>query len=182
MTRSEINRLVIALTHREQSIKKDMATQISYFCKQCAGTFAEGHEDELLAMEVGAALGWIERKGQPVPEKQEAVMEATAEVVKTKKGRKAKSEAAASAEPKGRPGRQSSYAGKRIYSLCKDNPRRTWSVSRKTGDSQVPFGYRAMQLVIDAGENGITYEDYIAQGGRPNDLKFDLAKEHVEIR
>lgn len=41
------------------------------------------------------------------------------------------------------------------------------------------FGHNAMQLVIDAGEAGISYKDYLKGGGRPNDLGWDLNKGYI---
>lgn len=41
------------------------------------------------------------------------------------------------------------------------------------------YGYRAMELVINAGLEGISYRDYLRGGGRPNDLGWDLAKGNV---
>lgn len=43
------------------------------------------------------------------------------------------------------------------------------------------FGWVAMQLAIDAGEEGLTYDKYVRGGGRPNDLAWDLAKGHVRV-
>lgn len=36
------------------------------------------------------------------------------------------------------------------------------------------YGHKSMQIIIDAGDAGITYEAFIAAGGRSNDLNWDV--------
>ena len=69
-------------------------------------------------------------------------------------------------------GRSSSYAGKTIRCLVDENPRR-----------QATHGFHSMALFINAGGKGATmsYEDYITQGGRRQDLAWDIEKGNVEL-
>tara|TARA_R100001086_G_scaffold122473_1_gene63018 strand:- start:81 stop:641 length:561 start_codon:yes stop_codon:yes gene_type:complete len=65
------------------------------------------------------------------------------------------------------------YAGKTIKCLTMNrvvkNPRR-----------ENTKGFHSMGIIINAG-GSVSYEEYIAQGGRPNDLAWDLEKGHVEL-
>ena len=82
----------------------------------------------------------------------------------------AKKEAKASSsseESSGRRGRPSSYSGKKLYPLVKDNPRREGTC-----------GYKSFALIT----KGMTYEDFIAAGGRSRDLDWDVKHEHVEVK
>jgi len=65
--------------------------------------------------------------------------------------------------------RKSSYAGKILKSLCTVNPRR-----------EATHGFHSMGILINAGAP-ISFESYIEQGGRLNDLKWDIEKGHVEV-
>lgn len=62
--------------------------------------------------------------------------------------------------------RAGKYAGMRIRKLKDKNPRRVDS-----------HGYRSWELIKD----GMTYEEYRAAGGRPNDLQWDLDREWVSV-
>lgn len=65
------------------------------------------------------------------------------------------------AEGAGPRGRVSKYAGKVLAAQVEANPRKAGS-----------FGQRSLQIIMD--NPGIKYEDYIAKGGRPNDLEWDI--------
>jgi len=71
------------------------------------------------------------------------------------------------AKPRGK------YAGKTIECLTMNrvvkNPRR-----------ENTHGFNSMGIIINAG-GSVSYEEYIAQGGRPNDLAYDIEKGHVEL-
>lgn len=60
------------------------------------------------------------------------------------------------------------FVGKTIRSLVTENPRREGT-----------HGHISMAIVIKAKE--ISYEDYRAAGGRPNDLQWDIDHKNVEI-
>jgi hypothetical protein len=62
---------------------------------------------------------------------------------------------------------RSNFAGKCIYKLVKDNPRREGSI-----------GYASFNLIVD----GMTYEDYIKAGGRATDAKWDAEHGFIELR
>lgn len=66
----------------------------------------------------------------------------------------------------GGPGRVSQFAGKTIIRLVKGNPRR-----------EDTFGYRSWNLL----KKGMTYEQYIAAGGRRVDLAWDIMKGNVKL-
>ena len=61
------------------------------------------------------------------------------------------------------------YAGRMIRTISVRNPRREGTK-----------GFHSMGILINAGEP-VSYESYIAQGGRPNDLAWDLEKGHVVL-
>jgi hypothetical protein len=63
-------------------------------------------------------------------------------------------------------GRKSKYAGKKITKLTKENPRRPGSA-----------GHKSFALI----SNGMTYEQYIAKGGRRTDLEWDVKHKHVKV-
>tara|TARA_R100001163_G_C5056074_1_gene192491 strand:+ start:1121 stop:1687 length:567 start_codon:yes stop_codon:yes gene_type:complete len=63
------------------------------------------------------------------------------------------------------------FANRRIISKVTSNPR-----TKKTG-----YGYNSMEIVINAGESGILYEEYIRLGGRDVDLRWDLDRENVFV-
>ena len=65
--------------------------------------------------------------------------------------------------------RRGKYAGRMIRTISVRNPRREGTK-----------GFHSMGILINAGEP-VSYESYIAQGGRPNDLAWDLEKGHVVL-
>ena len=71
-------------------------------------------------------------------------------------------------KPKKR-GRNSGFEGKMIKCLVEKNPRR-----------QNTHGFHSMGILINAGEP-VSYESYIAQGGRRQDLAWDIDKGYAEI-
>jgi len=71
-------------------------------------------------------------------------------------------------KPKKR-GRNSGFEGKMIKCLVEKNPRR-----------QNTHGFHSMGILINSSVP-VSYENYISEGGRPNDLAWDLEKGHVEL-
>ena len=65
------------------------------------------------------------------------------------------------------------FAGKIIICNVADNPRR-----------QATKGFHSMGLLINLGGIGATmsYEDYISQGGRRQDLDWDIEKGYVSVK
>lgn len=61
------------------------------------------------------------------------------------------------------------YAGKSIRCLVEKNPRREGTK-----------GFHSMGILINS-SIPVSYENYISEGGRPNDLAWDLEKGHVEL-
>ena len=61
------------------------------------------------------------------------------------------------------------YAGKSIRCLVEKNPRREGTK-----------GFHSMGILINSSVP-VSYENYISEGGRPNDLAWDLEKGHVEL-
>jgi hypothetical protein len=61
------------------------------------------------------------------------------------------------------------FAGKAIHLLVKDNP-------RKAGT----HGWRSFEIVRK--QPGISYEAYIAAGGRNNDLRWDVEHKFAEVK
>ena len=66
--------------------------------------------------------------------------------------------------------RNSGYGGHIFVALCSENPRRPGS-----------HGFNSMEIIIDAGKEGISYEDFIVAGGRRQDLAWDLKHDNVEM-
>jgi len=67
-------------------------------------------------------------------------------------------------------GRKSSFSGSRIVSTKTVNPRRPGS-----------HGWKSMKIIIESGPDGISYEDFIAAGGRAVDLRWDVAHGNVMV-
>lgn len=66
-------------------------------------------------------------------------------------------------------GRKAGFEGKMIKCLVEKNPRR-----------QNTHGFHSMGILINAGEP-VSYESYIAQGGRRQDLAWDINKGYAEV-
>lgn len=64
-------------------------------------------------------------------------------------------------------GRKSLHAGKKIYRLVKENPRRTGS-----------HGFKNWEIYRD----GMTYEEFIMAKGGANHLNYDIEKGYVELK
>ena len=75
--------------------------------------------------------------------------------------------AQAKSDTPGRRGRESKYAGLKIFKLVSKNPRREGTI-----------GYNSFSLIT----SGMRYEKYVELGGRPGDLAFDEAHQYVEVR
>ena len=74
--------------------------------------------------------------------------------------------------PNKKPRKSAQYAGKKIYALVDKNPRKRVN----------SYGWRSMEILLNCGEVGIPYEDYLARGGRSNDLKWDIDRNWAEVR
>lgn len=74
-------------------------------------------------------------------------------------------------------GRKASFGGKQLYPdaslLGGDDSPATYQNPRRKNSN----GYRSLQLIID--RPGITTDDYVAAGGRLNDLRWDVAHGNV---
>lgn len=81
---------------------------------------------------------------------------------------KPKAPKAPKAEGEAGRGRKSQYSGMTLKATVEANPRREGS-----------HGFKSLALILAAGKSGISYEDYIAKGGRLNDLVWDINKDHV---
>lgn len=64
---------------------------------------------------------------------------------------------------------RNAYSGMQLFPLKTENPRRPGS-----------FGFESMKIIID--KPGITTEDFVAKGGRPNDLRWDIEHKNVEAK
>lgn len=63
-------------------------------------------------------------------------------------------------------GRKSQFAGKKLSKVAKENPRREGSA-----------GHKSFSVI----KNGMTYEQFLAAGGRRTDLDWDVAHGHVKV-
>ena len=66
-------------------------------------------------------------------------------------------------------GRRAVHAGKKLYPIKDQNPRRVGT-----------FGHASYQVILD--QPGILYEDYKKAGGRNNDLNWDIERGRVEAK
>jgi hypothetical protein len=109
-------------------------------------------------------ISLAESKATPVKETEEHKdMAATHTSEKKEKAPKAAKEST------GKRGRASGFAGKIIRAEVDENPRR-----EGTG------GHRSMEIIL-AHPKGISYEDFLAAGGRRQDLVWDLDKKAVSV-
>lgn len=67
-------------------------------------------------------------------------------------------------------GKKSQFEAGIIKSKMKTNPRRdgTW-------------GYKSFDIILSAGDEGISYENYLAKGGRNKDLTWDWNHGYVSV-
>jgi hypothetical protein len=84
----------------------------------------------------------------------------------TKSGRKRAAKKTTTTTTGERTGRPSGFAGKVIRKVATENPRREGT-----------HGYSSWELI----KNGMTYEKYIAAGGRRQDLAWDLERGYVKL-
>lgn len=71
----------------------------------------------------------------------------------------------------GRPLGTGKFAGKTIYPKCRKNPR------RKVGGK----GWLSYEIILGKSE-GVPYEEYVANGGRPQDLQWDIDRKWAEVK
>lgn len=67
-------------------------------------------------------------------------------------------------------GRSSAFNGKTLKAKSKDNPRREGT-----------NGHKSMAIILAAGDKGISYEAFVAAGGRRVDLAWDFNRGAVEV-
>lgn len=67
----------------------------------------------------------------------------------------------------GKRGRKPGFAGCRLTAICSENPRRKNS-----------HGFKSLQIIIDRPD--ISYDDYLAAGGRLVDLRWDINNGNVK--
>lgn len=63
-------------------------------------------------------------------------------------------------------GRKASFAGMKLFPLVDSNPRRAQS-----------HGYKSLQIILS--HPGVTTETFVKEGGRLNDLRWDVAHKNV---
>jgi hypothetical protein len=83
----------------------------------------------------------------------------------------------APAASSGRKGRASQYAGKTLIGAVKENQEGAVVNPRRDGTP----GHKSLGLILAAGKTGISYEDFIAGGGRNQDLLWDIAHDNVKV-
>jgi hypothetical protein len=125
--------------------------------------------DRLTAAKKLVALA--EAKAKKITPQQELNLASASETVATTPKKPTIAPVAQAAKEEVRKGRTSSFKGKKIHLSIdlKANPRREGT-----------HGHKSMEIVINS-KNGLTYEEYIAQGGRRQDLAWDLEHGNVWI-
>lgn len=83
----------------------------------------------------------------------------------------------APAASSGRKGRSSQYAGKTLIGAVKENQEGAVVNPRRDGTP----GHKSLGLILNAGKAGISYEDFVAGGGRNQDLLWDIAHDNVKV-
>lgn len=114
---------------------------------------------------VGARRVWalLELKASEAKAAEKAAKVAERDANAPKGGKKAK-------QTEGGPiGRASRYAGGKLHPVKTVNPRRAGT-----------HGWKSYEIVRE--KPGVTYEDYIAAGGRGNDLQWDIDKGYIEVK
>lgn len=170
MTKLSITQLTQVTGHIKgegMSVTADKPKAIARLQKVVGETFGDEGLTKLLlecesAVEACKKVDELKRKGMvPEPKKEEQTMNDTntIEAPKTEPKPEAKKR-----------GRTASNNGRTITAIVETNPRREGT-----------HGHKSMEIVLKAGKNGIKYEDYIAAGGRPNDLAWDLDHKSVKI-
>lgn len=71
---------------------------------------------------------------------------------------------------RGRKAGTGEFAGKTIFALKEVNPRRSGT-----------FGFKSYEILQGKPE-GVAYTDYLAAGGRPQDLRWDIARKWAEVK
>ena len=69
------------------------------------------------------------------------------------------------------PGRRSRYNHCLLLAQLDKNPRRAGT-----------HGHRSYQIILDAGADGILYEDFRKAGGRNRDFAWDMLRDRIEIK
>lgn len=88
-------------------------------------------------------------------------------VIKPERGGKTPREPRAAGAPREPRAPKADKAGKKIYRLTKENPRREGSI-----------GWKSWNLITD----GMTYEEYLKAGGRAGDCAWDVEHGFIELR
>jgi hypothetical protein len=132
-------------------------------------TVSEELEQTPLATdEVAVDISSDESAAEPITPKK-AAKKAARKVVKkmtTKKAAKKKKATKKESESTGQRGRVCVHAGKNITKLVKENPRRKGT-----------NGFDSFNKI----KSGMTYEQYIAAGGRLVDLNWDIEHRYVKV-
>lgn len=102
------------------------------------------------------------------PEASEEKQPENPATTKPKKEKKSREDGAK--ETRGRKKGSGTFAGKTLIGKKEVNPRRPGS-----------HGFKSYEIIREAGPKGIAYEDFIAKGGRGNDLRWDIDHKWVEI-
>lgn len=159
------NGFVIASSAEElaetlNSEAKVTLNQMVELYNSAAATKIKEFRDRATAIKRIFALAEASAKLQTVEQKKEVQMTVATET-NTAKAPKVAS---------GRKGRNSAFEGKAIHLAegVKANPRR-----------ENTHGHRSMEIII--GNPGITYEQFIAAGGRRVDLAWDIAHGNVKL-
>lgn len=79
-------------------------------------------------------------------------------------------EKAAEAKKRGRQKGTGKFAGKTVFATKQGNPRRAGTA-----------GFKSYEIIRGKAD-GVPYSDYIAAGGRPNDLQWDIDHKWAEVK
>lgn len=125
-------------------------------------TIAEKPVNKFSDKAAAARRVWAMVQGTPIaPEEEKPQPEAkpapVAAPVAEKKGR-------------GRKAGSGEFAGKTVFALKDVNPRRIGTA-----------GFKSFEI-IRGQKDGVLYADYIAAGGRPNDLRWDIEHKWAEVK
>jgi hypothetical protein len=120
------------------------------------------------------ALQGLEPERQPEPAAKAPAAKATVtpegSETKPKKEAKPKGEKTPSGDGSGRKKGTGTFAGKTVYAKVETNPRRAGTA-----------GFKSFE-VIRGKKEGVPYAEYLAKGGRPQDLRWDIERKWAEVK
>lgn len=154
-------------SEEELAAGKASISELARFYNQLTGEAVKTFRDKAAAARRVWSAGNVKLG---IPSEGAAIV---AEVEKEMAEQKAPEAPAPVATEKSKRGRKpgtGEFAGKTIFAKKQVNPRRPGTA-----------GFKSFEIIRDK-PAGVPYADYIAAGGRPNDLRWDLEHKYAEVK